>query len=72
MKNWLRVKKPVLTKKQFERLSNIFDNAGQVLFAGAVITPVVSEVDSDSLFGVGSGIVGMMICWLVSIWLAKK
>lgn len=65
-------KKPVLTEGQFERLSNIFDNAGQVVFGIAVVSPIISGFDRINLFVVISSLMLTFGLWLFSIMLAGK
>lgn len=64
---------PPLNSKQLERLSNIFDNAGQVFLAVVVLTPIFKggliEIDFKILV---FGFITVVICWLVSVRLAKK
>ncbi len=64
--------KPVLTTEQFERLSNIFDNAGQIVFGAGVFTPVLSGIDKVNIYILLSCIVGVLFCWFLSVWLAKR
>jgi hypothetical protein len=72
MINFLYKKKPSLTINQFNRISNIFDNAGQVVFGVAVISPMISGFDKVDLYVVASSIVVVILCWVFSTWLAKK
>jgi len=65
------VKNPVFTIRQFDRLSNIFDNAGQVVFGIAVISPIIG-VDRANVVVVLLSLITVFICWGTSIWLAKK
>jgi len=39
----------VFTKSQIQRMANIFDNAGQVCLATAVLTPLISNVERGKL-----------------------
>lgn len=68
--------KPILTVAQLQRLSNIFDNAGQVIFGVVVLSPFISALfskfDITNMFVVLSGIVGSTLCWFASVWLAGK
>ena len=64
--------KPVFTENQFERLSNIFDSAGQVLFGVGVVAPIVSGFDRINLIVVISVLMLTAGLWATSIWLAKK
>ena len=65
-------RRPVFTEIQFERLSNIFDNAGQVIFAVAVLTPLISGFDKVNVWVVISGIVVTLSLWGSSVLLSKK
>jgi hypothetical protein len=64
--------KPVLTSSQIERLSKIFDSAGQVALAAGVISPLFSGFDKVDIGSVVSGVVLVSLCWLLSLWLAKR
>lgn len=64
--------KPVLTIGQLRRVANIFDNAGQVLFAGSVISPLVQNFDKTKVYVVISGLIGMVSCWILSVWLESR
>ena len=66
------VERPVFTIGQFDRLSNIFDNAGQVIFGVAVLAPVVGGVDRVNILVVILSIVTVFLCWVASVWLAKR
>jgi len=66
------VKNPVFTIRQFDRLSNIFDNAGQVIFGVAVLSPVITGVDKVNILVVILSIVTVFLCWVASVWLAKR
>jgi len=63
---------PILTIKQIERMANIFDNAGQVLLGVAVLSPLIADLDKINLFVIISGIIGMLICWTVSVLLTRR
>jgi len=65
-------KNPVFTTNQFDRLSNIFDSAGQVTFGIGVISPLFSGFDKIDFSVVALGITIVSLCWTVSVWLAKK
>lgn len=60
------------TTNQFDRAANIFDNAGQVILAVAVLAPVISGFDRTSWFVVISGAAVTIFCWILSLWLSKK
>jgi hypothetical protein len=72
MKNWLRKRKPVFTANQLNRISNIFDSAGQIVFGVAVVSPFVSEVDKYNIRVVILGILIALALWITSVWFAKK
>ncbi|TSC65349.1 MAG: hypothetical protein CEO21_433 [Microgenomates group bacterium Gr01-1014_80] len=57
---------------KLNRLSNIFDNAGQVVFAVVVLSPFVADFDKIDRFVVLSGVIVVMVCWIVSVWLTRK
>lgn len=63
---------PVFTQEQLERISNIFDNAGQVILGIVVVTPLVGGIDKLDIGGVILGLVSVLLCWTVSISLARK
>ncbi len=60
------------SKTQYDRLSNIFDGAGQVIFGVTVVTPVIRGLDSSDLHVLSLGISFAVFCWIVSTMLAKK
>lgn len=64
--------RPILTINQFQRLSNIFDNAGQVALGAFVFTQLINGFDSINVLVVISGIGTVVLCWTMSIWLARK
>jgi hypothetical protein len=64
-------KKPVLTPSQIERVSNILDNAGQVILGAMVISPLIGGFDKLYISVVVLGLIGVLLCWLISIRLAK-
>lgn len=70
--NWLNFRKPVLTATQIQRLSNIFDNAGQVVFGVVVLSPIISGLATINWFVILSGIMGVLFCWFASLWFARK
>lgn len=61
-----------LTTKQYERFSNILDNAGQVFLGVAVLSPLISGFDKMNWLVVLSGIVVVGTCWIGSILLLRK
>ena len=65
-------REPVLTSGQLSRLSNILDNAGNVLLAVFVLSPLVSSVDTIGAPMIFSGVVLTLILWGVSLWLARR
>ena len=60
------------TPAQIERFANIFDNAGQVFLAVMVLTPVVQGIDKADILVLIFGVLDMLLCWTVSIILAKR
>jgi hypothetical protein len=66
------LKKSVLTSSQLERLSNIFDNAGQVVFGIVVLSPLIGGIDRINMLVIVSGVIVMLLLWTVSVWLAKN
>ena len=64
--------KPIFAKNQYDRLANIFDNAGQVIFGVAVLTPSISGFASLNQFMLLSGVIGALASWFVSVLLARK
>jgi len=64
-------KQPIFTISQFQRLSNIFDNAGQVVFGIAVVSPIISKTQINPFIFIFSGIF-VILCGLFSIWLTKR
>lgn len=70
--NWLDSLPSVLTASQIVRLSNIFDNAGQVVLAVVALSPIIGGVDKVNAPMLLWGLLSVCLCWLVSIWLARK
>ena len=66
------IKKPIFTVRQFDRLSNIFDNAGQVIFGIAVLSPIIPGVDRINVLVVVLSLITVLVCWVASVWLAKR
>ncbi len=64
--------KPIFTKDQISRLSNIFDNAGQVVFGVVVLSPLLVGFHQINWFVELCGIISTMSSWLISVGLAKK
>lgn len=62
--------KPFFTINQFNRLSNMLDNAGQVVFGITVVTPLIGNQINLRFFVLGG--ITVLFCWIVSIWLAKR
>ena len=70
MRNLLAQREPFFTINQFSRLSNILDNAGQVVFGITVVTPFFTNtINYQSLL---LGGIMIFICWITSLWLAKR
>ncbi len=65
-------KKPELTPNQIERLSNIFDNAGQGFFVVLVLTQLVEGFDKINPLVLVLGVLSVVFCWTVSLILAKR
>lgn len=64
--------KPVFTASQIDRLSNIFDNAGQGFFVVLVLTPLVEGIDKINTWMLVSGVFYVLFCWIVSLILSKR
>jgi len=63
----------LFTKPQLKRLSNIFDNAGQVLFGYLVIGPVFGSEGLVRVSAIAvSGIIMTVSLWLISLILERK
>lgn len=71
MPMWTQIR-PILTVKQIDRLSNIFHNAGQVVFGVMVLTPILTGFDKVNLVVLTLGIVVTLFCWLFSIGLSRR
>lgn len=69
---WLKTIKPILTDEQIDRLSNIFDNAGQVVFGIAVVSPIFAGFDKVNLFVVIFGLASAFTCWITSLILIRR
>jgi hypothetical protein len=65
-------RKPLLTRQQMQRSANILDNAGQVFLAVAVLSPLLTNIDSPNWGVVVSGLVITIVSWFGSIWLTKQ
>ena len=64
--------KPVFTPSQLDRLSNIFDNAGQGFFVVFLLTQAVEGFDKINLWVLGLGTIAVAACWTASLTIAKK
>jgi len=62
----------ILTSSQFKSLSEISADIGQVFFASAVVTPLVSGFDVEKLPVILSGLVGSFTFWLLSVLFVRK
>ena len=63
---------PLFTNPQLKRFSNIFDNAGQVMFGSLVISPLIVSENPQRLIPVS--ILGFMLTfflWWVSLRLER-
>jgi hypothetical protein len=71
---FLHLPHPHLTTEQIARLSRIFDNAGQVALGGLVFAPFLtgSGFDNSRTLMLVSGVATVLLCWMTSLWLAKK
>ena len=65
-------KEPVLTVGQINRLSNIFDNAGNVFLAIGVVAPVFSSFDNPNWLAILAGGGLAISSFIISLFLAKK
>lgn len=66
------LQKPFLIESQFDRISNIFDNAGQVVLGIAVLSPIISGFKTINLPVVFSGVIVISLCWATSVWFTRK
>lgn len=62
----------IVRQKQIDRISNIFDNAGQVIFGLSVVSPLISGFDKINAVVVVLGGFGVLFCWCMSIWLSSQ
>lgn len=65
-------KRPIFTVAQFDRLSNIFDNAGQIIFGVVVLSPLITGLKQVNWLVEICGIIVTIGSWLISIRLARK
>jgi len=64
---------PLFTKPQLKRLSNIFDNAGQVMLGYLVLDPIISTSGFTKVFVTTSfGILITVSFWLISLILERN
>jgi len=64
---------PLLTRSQIKRLSNIFDNAGQVFLGSLVVTPILSANVFAGAFATATfGILSTVLMWFISLTLERK
>lgn len=63
---------PIFTENQYDRLANILDNAGQVIFGIAVLTPLISNFASTNWFVLLLGLAVATAFWLISLVIARK
>lgn len=64
--------KQKFSPNQIERLSNIFDNAGQGFFVVLILTPLVEGFDKINPLVLLLGASSVVFCWAVSLILAKR
>ncbi len=57
---------------QIDRLSNIFDNAGQVALGALVFSQVTGGFDNTRTLVLVYGVAIVLLCWMTSLWLSKK
>lgn len=62
----------ILNPRQFERLSNIFDNAGQVFLGVVVLSQLFDKGEKINWFVVVIGLISMIICWVTSVSLISE
>ena len=62
------VVKPILTSEQIKRLSNIFDNAGQVALGAFVFSQLINGFDNINVLVIISGVGTVVLCWTMSVW----
>ena len=60
------------TPSQIERLSNIFDNAGQVALGVLVFTPLTQGIDKTNGWMLLLGAFDVVFCWTISLILARR
>ena len=63
---------PLFTPSQIERLSNIFDNAGQGFFVVLVLTPLVQGIDKVNSGMLLLGAIDVLFCWTISLIVARR
>lgn len=68
----MRISKRSFSAKQVDRISNIFDNVGNILFGVTVLAPVIADFDKVNLLIVILGLVSTFFCWMFSVWLVRK
>lgn len=62
----------IFTKSQFQRLANILENAGQVVFASVVIPKILSGNIFSWEIGMTYGIITMTIFWWWALRLERR
>jgi len=65
-------RKPKLTEHQFDRLSNIFDGAGQVIFGVIVLSPFIQRLDQINFIVIILGLITAISFWIFSVLIARK
>lgn len=72
MSDLLIGREPSLTTDQFDRIANIFDNAGQVVLGIVVLSPLIAGFDQTNPIVLTLGILVTIACWIFSVWFSKK
>lgn len=63
-------KKPFFTTNQLGRISNIFDNAGQIVLGSTVIAPLF-QTNNNVLLPM-FGTLNVIVLWALSIFMARR
>lgn len=58
------------SKLQLKRLSNIFDNAGQVLLGSLILNPLLTPTNVSDVIII-SGVLMILVVWWVSLKLER-
>ena len=60
-----------LSAKQFSRLANIMDNAGQIVMGTIVLNPIIIGAKNIDYVIIFSGILTTISLWIISLILEK-